>query len=195
MRSPDPTKAPRILEAASQLFSEKPYHEVRMDDIASRAGVAKGTLYLHFRDKEALYLALIEQGMTEQLFNVFEQVVETATPLEKLRSIVSASVGFFDQFPYFLELLPSLEAKGPSPATSSLINRRDQFLTIIQDVLRELSLTSTYEVLDPEFSALCLVGLIHEVLRSHERPWPTTLVDRIERQFLHGVRGVPVHAA
>ena len=40
-----------------------PYHEVRMDDIAERAQVAKGTLYLHFKDKEALYRALMLEGL------------------------------------------------------------------------------------------------------------------------------------
>ena len=50
-----------ILRAALCEFSEKGFSSSRMDDIAKLAGVAKGTLYLHFKDKEALFSALIEQ--------------------------------------------------------------------------------------------------------------------------------------
>ena len=55
MRTTDPAKAERIFDAAIQLFAERPYHEVRMDDIAVRTQVAKGTLYLHFKDKEIVH--------------------------------------------------------------------------------------------------------------------------------------------
>ncbi|HZW29624.1 MAG TPA: helix-turn-helix domain-containing protein, partial [Isosphaeraceae bacterium] len=54
MRTADPAKSRRIIDAAIQLFAERPYHEVRMEDIAARAQVAKGTLYLHYQDKEDL---------------------------------------------------------------------------------------------------------------------------------------------
>ena len=50
-----------ILQAALNEFSEKGFSASRMDDIAKTAGVAKGTLYLHFKDKEALFSALIEK--------------------------------------------------------------------------------------------------------------------------------------
>jgi hypothetical protein len=50
VRTADPAKAQRIIQAAIQLFAERPYHEVRMDDVAERAKVAKGTLYVHFKD-------------------------------------------------------------------------------------------------------------------------------------------------
>jgi AcrR family transcriptional regulator len=63
VRTADPAKPQRIIDVAIQLFAERPYHEVRMDDIAERAKVAKGTLYLHFKDKEALYRALMLEGL------------------------------------------------------------------------------------------------------------------------------------
>lgn len=50
-----------ILEAALDLFSHRGYGATSMRDIASRAGVSTGSVYHHFQDKEALFLALIEQ--------------------------------------------------------------------------------------------------------------------------------------
>lgn len=48
----------RILEAAQKVFSEKGYHEARMEDIAERVGVSKRTLYLYFKNKEELFAAI-----------------------------------------------------------------------------------------------------------------------------------------
>lgn len=50
-----------ILEAALELFSHRGYGATSMRDIASRAGVSTGSVYHHFQDKEALFLALLEQ--------------------------------------------------------------------------------------------------------------------------------------
>ena len=48
-----------ILSAALDEFSAQGFAATRLDDVARRAGVAKGTIYLHFRDKEALFQELV----------------------------------------------------------------------------------------------------------------------------------------
>lgn len=48
-----------ILRAALDEFSERGFASARLDDVAKRAGIAKGTIYLYFRDKEALFQELI----------------------------------------------------------------------------------------------------------------------------------------
>lgn len=50
----------RILEAAMQTFSARGFHAAKMTDIAKAAGLAKGTLYLYFKSKEALTTALVK---------------------------------------------------------------------------------------------------------------------------------------
>jgi AcrR family transcriptional regulator len=52
----------RILEAALRVFSEKGYHEARMEDIADRLGVSKRTLYLYYKNKEELYKAICAEA-------------------------------------------------------------------------------------------------------------------------------------
>ena len=64
-----------ILRAALCESSEKGFSSSRMDDIAKLAGVARGTLYLHFKDKEALFSALIEQ-----LLSPMVQQIEAPLP-------------------------------------------------------------------------------------------------------------------
>ena len=56
-----------VLEAAEQVFAEDGLHGASMSRIAERAGVAVGTLYNHFKDREALFNALLDQRRAELL--------------------------------------------------------------------------------------------------------------------------------
>src|SRR6187397_1166596 len=52
-----------ILDAALDEFVARGFAATRLDDVANRAGVAKGTIYLHFKDKEALFQELIRTAL------------------------------------------------------------------------------------------------------------------------------------
>jgi AcrR family transcriptional regulator len=52
-----------LMAAALQLFVEKGFVGTRLEDVAARAGVSKGTLYLYFDSKEALFKAVIQEGI------------------------------------------------------------------------------------------------------------------------------------
>lgn len=67
MQRLDPDKRRDILAAATQLFATRPYHEVRLDDVAGAARVGKGTLYIYFASKEELYLSLVRDGFAEMV--------------------------------------------------------------------------------------------------------------------------------
>lgn len=57
-RDPQQRRA-EILAAAFACFSERGFAATRMEDVAARAGIAKGTVYLHFPDKERLFIELV----------------------------------------------------------------------------------------------------------------------------------------
>lgn len=56
-----------LTAAALDLFVEKGFAATRLDDVAARAGVSKGTLYLYFDSKEALFKSVIEEGIVPAL--------------------------------------------------------------------------------------------------------------------------------
>ena len=65
MPNPDPAreradKHALILDAAIRVFAEKGFHRARISDIADAAGVADGTIYLYFDNKEHLLLSIFE---------------------------------------------------------------------------------------------------------------------------------------
>jgi AcrR family transcriptional regulator len=69
-----------ILEAALDEFSARGFAAARLDDVARRAGVAKGTIYLHFKDKEALFQELV-RTMLSPLVMTLEQLRASDVPI------------------------------------------------------------------------------------------------------------------
>jgi AcrR family transcriptional regulator len=79
----------RILETAYELFSRRGIHDVGVDELVERAGVAKATLYKHFPSKDALVLAFLEQREQKWTYGwvAREAARRGATPEEQLLAI------------------------------------------------------------------------------------------------------------
>lgn len=58
---PRKTNPDSLLDAAGRVFGRRGYHATRVSEIAAEAGVAQGTVYLHFASKEQLYIGLLER--------------------------------------------------------------------------------------------------------------------------------------
>jgi AcrR family transcriptional regulator len=72
-----------ILAAALDEFSSRGFEAARLDDVARRAGIAKGTIYLYFRDKETLFQELIRTMLTP-LVGTIEALGAADVPLPLL---------------------------------------------------------------------------------------------------------------
>src|SRR5437764_9289928 len=72
-----------ILTAALDEFSTRGFEAARLDDVARRAGVAKGTIYLYFRDKESLFQELIRTMLTP-VVGTIEAMGKAELPLSVL---------------------------------------------------------------------------------------------------------------
>src|SRR2546421_684338 len=109
MRTCDPARGQQILDSAARLFDKRHYHEVRMEDVAAHAGVAKGTLYRYFQDKEDLYLALLLSAL-DRLYQEMRVALGAAkTPEDKVIIFLHRSIEFFEQHPYFFDLVQRIE--------------------------------------------------------------------------------------
>jgi len=80
-----------ILDAALNEFAARGFAAARLDDVARRAGVAKGTIYLHFKDKEALFQELIRVQLHPVVGNL-ETVLGSELPL---RVIIDQAIETF----------------------------------------------------------------------------------------------------
>src|SRR5687767_15151188 len=73
-----------LLEAALDVFAEKGFTAARMEDIAARAGAAKGTVYLYFPSKEAVFEALVRTRIVPNIERAEALVAEHQGPVAPL---------------------------------------------------------------------------------------------------------------
>jgi AcrR family transcriptional regulator len=85
-----------ILDAAERVFALRGFHGASMDQIAQEAEYAPGTLYLYFKDKNALYSALFISKLAQMVDQVEQAAQAGADPLEGLRNAIRAQFEFND---------------------------------------------------------------------------------------------------
>ena len=86
MTTPDRSdKRTRITEAAIEVFARKGFRQARVSDVAQRAGVADGTIYLYFKNKDDLLLSVFEEKMDELLEGLGRALQGVDDPVERIR--------------------------------------------------------------------------------------------------------------
>jgi AcrR family transcriptional regulator len=85
-----------ILEAARRVFATKGFSQATVDDIASAAGVAKGTVYLYYESKRDIYFAALKFGIEQMYSKLDEELKKVSTPEEKLRTLIGVKLAYFD---------------------------------------------------------------------------------------------------
>jgi AcrR family transcriptional regulator len=89
-----------IVGAAMAVFAEKGYAAARLDEIAARAGVSKGALYLYFETKEELFRAVVEQAIAPNMEGVRAMIAAHPGPIGDLLRLVP------DRIATLIETLP-----------------------------------------------------------------------------------------
>ena len=84
-----------ILEAALSVFAEKGFAAARMDEIATRARVSKGTIYLYFESKEAVFRALIQATLVRRVSDLAALVRDHKGPVAPLLRELLLRLGHF----------------------------------------------------------------------------------------------------
>src|SRR5262247_3423074 len=104
-------KRERLLAAAAAVFAERDFHQVQVSDVAERAGVGKGTVYLYFPTKDDLHRAALE-GSLERVAAEVERAADADAPAEVLlRRIVLSILRFFWRRHHLLTLVQRYERR------------------------------------------------------------------------------------
>ena len=98
----DDHKRQRILDAATAVFAERDFHRVLVSEVAARAGVGKGTVYLYFPTKDDLHRAALEGSLQRLADEIEERAASDAAVDRVLQDVVGAILGFFWRRPHLL---------------------------------------------------------------------------------------------
>ena len=130
-----------IIDAARKFFADKDFDEVSMDKIAEDIGLGKSTLYLYFKNKEALYFAVELRGIQIWIQMVKDEIKKGNTGLEKLKLYINATKKFSNKYPNCLRMLYS-----PT-------NNKNQFDT------NKLNSSEEFKEVKALFKELMLIGI------------------------------------
>lgn len=86
----------KILIAAKKLFSEKGFESTSVDELAEAAQVAKGTIYVHFKNKDEILLVLLQEALTQIRHIVAESTTSFRPFIECFRSLVKELLELFE---------------------------------------------------------------------------------------------------
>ena len=161
MQRPDPKKRELIKTIAAKLFATKPFHEVRLEDVAAAAKVGKGTVYTYFPSKEDLFFALLQDGFGSLIDRLQTQLEATQSPApDDLRLIIRGLVDFAIENPYLFEVMRS--AGGAAPR-GGWCKKRDAMVALIEATIRRGIAARAFVDPDPHLTALVIPGLVRSV--------------------------------
>lgn len=153
-----------IIKAASNLFSQKSYHDVTMDQIAGEVGVAKGTIYLYFKSKENLYLGILEHTF-ETIESILEREIAKEDPApQKLKKILRLIFQFYFQNMDVLRILTRDETRLIREHFEFTEHWRHRRIKLYRKVLEKGIKEGSFRSANTELMALIIFGLVGSVM-------------------------------
>ena len=177
----------RILQSAAELFAEKEFDLVLIDEVAAHAGVGKGSVYRQFKSKEELYAAAVIDGFAELQREIRAALIGSSTMRAQIAAIVHHALSFFWNRGQFFALLRDPKALPRSQERQYRAQRND-LSSLISSVLDAgVKDGAIRPGIDTRIAAESLLGMMRGITRySREHTTPDRAADILTSLFLGG---------
>ena len=154
----------RILDGALDVFARKGYHRAIVDDIVRASGTSKGAVYHHFPNKEAVFLALVDDFSARLAAAVAGAVGARHGALDKVDGALTAALSTFADNERLARLI-LLEAVSLGPTyQAKRAEVADRFAALIQGYLDEAVADGSLAPLDTRVATLAWLGAVNEIV-------------------------------
>jgi AcrR family transcriptional regulator len=175
-----------ILDAASRVFAQRPFHEVLIDEIASSAGIGKGTIYRYFQTKDDLYFATVLHAIDSLAAALEESLPQEPSPARRLERIASEIVSFFWERRYLLPFLQRDERY--AGRQEELARRREPILRLVQGAILSGIECREFRGVDARVGAEIFLGMVRAIAVYHRNDDNLKeLIGQVMGVFLSGV--------
>jgi len=189
-------KRQSIQEAVIRLMCREGLKSVTMERVAQEVGIAKGTVYLHFPDKQSLLESVKDASLDPLMEKIDEIYRGDATPDRKLRAYSQRYLNYFDER---RDLFRILLYEREMPRVSGYRFRSDRYLRLVRDtarVIRDGVKQGVFRAVDAQNVAAMFVEANFAILNQRlltERPAPveddaTLITDLFLRGLTNGKR-------
>src|SRR4029450_5310788 len=86
-----------IARVAKAVFAERGYQQATLEEIAQRAGMSKATIYLYYKNKDNLFLQVVEKLVETAIAETAQVAEASGAPLDKLARLVRGRMAFYEQ--------------------------------------------------------------------------------------------------
>ena len=190
----DNEKYHRIIEAATKVFAKNGFYQSKIAQIAKEAGVADGTIYIYFENKDDILISLFEEQMKVVLDNMALQVTKIDDPTEKLEIFASTHLGLIEKNKD-LAVIIQVELRQSGKFMKEYKNERFlEYLDIIGDIIVEGQKRGLFRKdVIPGVAKRAFFGALDEVSRfwvlSSRRQYDIrTVAKQISGFFLNGIK-------
>jgi AcrR family transcriptional regulator len=154
----------RILSAALEVFARKGYHRAIVDDIVRASATSKGAVYHHFPNKEAVFLALVDDFAARLATEVAGAIAARQGALAKVEAALVAALGTFADNEGLARLI-LLEAVSLGPVyQQKRAQVTERFAALIHTYLEEAAAEGAIPPLDTRVATLAWLGAVNEVV-------------------------------
>lgn len=153
-------KNKQIIDVAIEMFSNKGFQQTTVQEIAEAAGVGKGTIYRFFESKEDLVSSLVEFAIDDVAGAVREAIREMSDPVEKLQTIITTEVDYYDQHRNLAKFLVREVLGYRSTFEAHVKQIWSKRGTLVEEVIRDGVASSAFKTIDPQTAAASLEGMI-----------------------------------
>jgi AcrR family transcriptional regulator len=152
----------KIIQAAMYVFSRSGFSGATTRKIAKKAGISEAMIYSHFKDKEDLYSAIIDQKMqeSEPLYYPLD-AMRKKDDERVFETIVSNFMQRYSEDTTFLRLLLFSALEGHELAGMFVAGPVRRFFEFLAEYMRERIDEEAFKPINPEIASRCLVGMVH----------------------------------
>lgn len=159
-----------IINAAAKLFAEKGYYSTSMDDVAREAGVAKGSLYYHFKNKSQLYLETVLNGVEYYKGEIRKIYGSDAPASQMAREIIRLLVGIFDNNGALADMVMTGADAGVDADTAAEIRRaKDSLIATVAGVIEDGAMYGELKQCQPGATAEACASFIYAYCKALKR--------------------------
>jgi len=189
-------KFQRILDAAVAVFAEKGFFISRISDIADRAGVADGTVYLYFKNKDEILATAINTAFDGFMKTAREELCKLPTPSERLRRLAYLHLQALGSNRN-MAVVFQMELRQSTRFLSRFSHEHlVEYFNLVREAIRDGKASGEFRAELPEkIAANCFFGAIDEMVTSwvlSEKDYPLgNVADSLLDILLNGMRVTP----
>ncbi|MBI9085531.1 MAG: TetR/AcrR family transcriptional regulator [Desulfobacterales bacterium] len=163
-------KRKKVLAAAASVFSTRGFHQARMDEIAERAGVAKGTLYYNFSSKSKLFSATVTEGIDEIIAKIRAQIDSDMPFAEHFRQLIQCNVTLYLQYSDLARIVFNEVSSGmDDEILADIQTARARYVDCVADQLKDGQRSGHIKDVNLRLTAVAIVGMLDNLCNHHLR--------------------------